>query len=54
MLEFSSYGPVDEELHYHVPRTELINQAFGQVMGKVPQKGGRYITVWAPRQAGKA
>ena len=53
MLSFISYGPVDEELHYHVPRTELIDRAFGEVMGKVPKKGGHYITVWAPRQTGK-
>jgi len=53
MLKFTSYGPVNEILHYHVPRTELIDKAFGQVMGEYPAQGGHYITVWAPRQAGK-
>ncbi|MEM7534928.1 MAG: AAA-like domain-containing protein [Chloroflexota bacterium] len=53
MLTFNAYGPVDERRHYHVPRTELINQAFNEVLGRSPQYGGHYITVWAPRQAGK-
>ncbi|MEM7532951.1 MAG: AAA-like domain-containing protein [Chloroflexota bacterium] len=53
MTRFTSYGPVDEKRHYHVPRTELINQAFNEVMGEEPAQGGHYITVWAPRQAGK-
>ncbi|MDM8562531.1 AAA-like domain-containing protein [Candidatus Marithioploca araucensis] len=53
MRRFSSYGPVDKELHYYVPRQELIEGAFQQLLGDDPNKGGHYITVWAPRQTGK-
>ncbi len=54
MREFCSYGPVDKELHYYVPREALINYAIRQVRGEQPEKGGHYITVWAPRQRGKS
>jgi len=54
MPKFTSYGPVDPDINYYVPRTELINRTLGQVIGDTPDKGGRYITVWAPRQAGKS
>jgi hypothetical protein len=53
MRKFSSYGPLDRELHYYVPRQELINGAIQQLKGDNPNKGGHYITVWAPRQTGK-
>ena len=53
MRRFTSYGPVNEKRHYHVPRTELIDKAFNEVLGEVPIEEGHYITVWAPRQAGK-
>ena len=53
MRRFLSYGPIDTDLHYHVPRTKLIAQMQQQVLGEVPEKGGHYITVWAPRQRGK-
>ncbi|MEN8218979.1 MAG: AAA-like domain-containing protein [Pseudomonadota bacterium] len=53
MRKFSSYGPIDRELHYHVPRQELIDFAYQQLLGNDPNKGGHYITVWAPRQTGK-
>ncbi|MCU0285674.1 MAG: AAA-like domain-containing protein [Acidobacteria bacterium] len=53
MRKFSSYGPVDPDLHYYSPRKELIEKAYTQLMGENPQKGGHYITVWAPRQCGK-
>ncbi len=53
MRKFSSYGPVDRDLHYHAPRTELIENGYTQLTGENPEKGGHYITVWAPRQAGK-
>lgn len=49
MRRFSSYGPVDKEVHYYAPRAELIEFAYKQLMGDNPQKGGHYITVWAPR-----
>ncbi|MGE0084011.1 MAG: AAA-like domain-containing protein [Desulfococcaceae bacterium] len=54
MRKFSSYGPVDPELHYYAPRTGLIDKAYKQLIGEDPEKGGHYITVWAPRQTGKS
>ncbi len=53
MRKFSSYGAIDRELHYYVPRQKLIDGAFQQLLGDNPDKGGHYITVWAPRQTGK-
>jgi len=52
MREFWSYGPVDEELHFSVPRRELVANCVRQLVGS-PEKGGHYFTVWAPRQSGK-
>ncbi|MBF0396092.1 MAG: AAA-like domain-containing protein [Desulfobacterales bacterium] len=51
---FSSYGPVDTEQNYYVPRTELINRAYNQLIGDDIERGGHYFTVWAPRQSGKS
>lgn len=53
MRKFSSYGPVDNELHYYVPRKRLIEKTARQLIGENPFKGGSYITVWASRQCGK-
>ncbi|MCP4352889.1 MAG: hypothetical protein GY795_46150 [Desulfobacterales bacterium] len=53
MRKFSSYGPVDRDIHYHVPRKELVESSYMQLTGEYPEKAGHYITVWAPRQAGK-
>jgi hypothetical protein len=53
MRKFSSYGPIDKDLYYYVPREELIQKACHQLTGENPEKGGHYITVWAPRQQGK-
>ena len=53
MRRFSSYGPVDKDLHYYVPRQELVDRACLQLVGENPAKGGHYITIWAPRQRGK-
>jgi hypothetical protein len=53
MRRFSSYGPVDTDIHYYVPRRKLIESVYIQLTGENPGKGGHYITVWAPRQAGK-
>ncbi len=52
MREFFSYGPVDVEDHFYVPRTELIEQCSDQLVGK-SEKRGHYFTIWAPRQTGK-
>jgi hypothetical protein len=53
MRKFSSYGPLDTDLHYYAPRQALIDQAVADLVGEDPAKGGHYITVWAPRQRGK-
>lgn len=53
MRRFSSYGPVDTDLYYYVPRKELVAKGLSQLLGEDPQKGGYYFTVWAPRQCGK-
>jgi hypothetical protein len=52
MRRFHSYGPVDCEDHFCVPRKELIRQCTEQLAGS-PEKGGHYFTIWAPRQTGK-
>ncbi|MEE4358666.1 MAG: AAA-like domain-containing protein, partial [Desulfococcaceae bacterium] len=54
MRKFFSYGPVDRDMHFYAPREELIAEAWNHVVGENPDKGGHYITVWAPRQAGKS
>lgn len=54
MRKFSSYGQIDTELHYYAPRETLIDEAYTQLVGENPEKGGHYITVWAPRQTGKS
>lgn len=53
MRKFSSYGPVDKDMHFFVPREELVQKACTELIGENPEKGGHYITVWAPRQTGK-
>ncbi|MEN8215668.1 MAG: AAA-like domain-containing protein [Pseudomonadota bacterium] len=53
MREFSSYGSIDRDIHYYAPRKKLIEGALQQLLGKNPDKGGHYITIWAPRQTGK-
>lgn len=53
MRHFSSYGPPDPALHYIAPRADLIKQATKRILGEDPQKGGHYLTIWAPRQNGK-
>ena len=52
MRRFHSYGPVDEDIHFSVPRTDFVQQYLDQFIGH-PKKGGHYFTVWAPRQSGK-
>jgi len=53
MRRFSSYGPIDNEQYYYVPREAIIEKAYHQLLGDNPGKGGHYFTVWAPRQSGK-
>ena len=52
MRRFHSYGLVDCEEHFCVPRTELVQDCLEQLIGH-PDKGGHYFTIWAPRQTGK-
>ncbi len=54
MREFTSYGSIDKNLHYHVPRRELMKETYGYLVGESPDAGGHYITVWAPGQTGKS
>ncbi|MEM7130571.1 MAG: AAA-like domain-containing protein [Chloroflexota bacterium] len=53
MRNFSSYGPINSDHNYYVPRTELIDAAYNRLVGENPAQGGHYITIWAPRQTGK-
>ncbi len=53
MRKFSSYGSVDTESHYYTPRKKLLELAYTQLIGEIPDKGGHYITAWGPRQTGK-
>ncbi len=53
MRTFSSYGPIDTSLYYYAPRKELLDLGYRQLIGNNPEKGGHYITIWAPRQTGK-
>lgn len=53
MRKFSSYGPISTSENYYVPRQELIDQTVQHLVGNIPEEGGHYITVWAPRQRGK-
>lgn len=52
MRHFNSYGPVDPKYDYAVPRTQLVEQCVGQLVG-IPEERGHYFTIWAPRQTGK-
>ncbi len=54
MRQFSSYGPIDKDMNYYVPRKELLERAYTFLAGSLPAKGGHYITVWAARQTGKS
>ena len=53
MRKFSSYGPVNQNLHYYAPRKDLIEKAYVHLVGESLDAGGHYMTVWAPRQSGK-
>ncbi len=53
MRKFSSYGPLDTDLHFYASREKLISKAHILLQGEDYTKGGHYITVWGPRQTGK-
>ncbi len=52
MRRFHSYGPVNVHSHFSVPRTDLVDQCLNSLIGG-DNEGGRYFTIWAPRQTGK-
>ncbi|MCP4141539.1 MAG: hypothetical protein GY755_14855 [Chloroflexi bacterium] len=43
MKKFSSYGPIDKDLHYYVPREHLIRNACDRLLGDDPENNGEYI-----------
>lgn len=47
MRRFHSYGPVDAEKHFCVPRTELVEEGFRRLVE------GHFFTIFSPRQYGK-
>jgi len=47
MRYFNTSGPCNPQEHYTVPRKELIAKGMDRV------RRGRYLTIFAPRQAGK-
>ncbi|MBF0202675.1 MAG: AAA-like domain-containing protein [Desulfamplus sp.] len=52
MRKFCSYGPVDCRHHFCVKRQDLIQRCHDQLIG-IPDEGGHFFTIWAPRQCGK-
>ncbi|HRI63744.1 MAG TPA: AAA-like domain-containing protein [Polyangium sp.] len=53
MRHFSSYGPVDADIHFAVERRDLVADCVQQLVGERLDKGGHYFTIWGPRQTGK-
>ena len=54
MRRFSSYGPIDTDTNFYVPRAALIDRGLRNLLGEEPSRQGGYVTMWAPRQAGKS
>ncbi|MCP4149278.1 MAG: hypothetical protein GY757_16135 [bacterium] len=44
MRRFSSYGPIDTDMHYYAPRKEICDRTYSQLVGENPDKSGHYIT----------
>jgi len=53
MRRFTSYGPINTNTDYYVPREGLIEKAYRTLVGDDKNAGGHYVTAWAPRQTGK-
>lgn len=53
MREFNTSGPNNPDIHYTVMREALIEKALAQIAHPADPKGGRYFTLYAPRQTGK-
>ncbi|MEZ4657030.1 MAG: AAA-like domain-containing protein [Caldilineaceae bacterium] len=47
MRYFNTYGPIDPQKHYFVPRSSLLNELRAQI------EEGHCFTIFAPRQMGK-
>jgi len=53
MREFNTSGPNNPDIHFTVMREALLQKTLGQIIRPDDPKGGRYITLYAPRQTGK-
>lgn len=53
MRKFSSYGPVSKNLHFYVPREDLVRKVYSELVGEKPEtEGGHYVTVCASLHCG--
>jgi hypothetical protein len=52
MRQFHSYGPVNSDQHFCVERNSIVDKCTNQLVG-IPEEGGHFFTIWAPRQTGK-
>ena len=53
MREFNTSGPNNPDIHFTVMREALLQKAVEQITRPADPKGGRYFTLYAPRQTGK-
>jgi len=53
MREFNTSGPNNPDIHFTVRREALLQKAVEQIARPADPKGGRYFTLYAPRQTGK-
>ena len=53
MREFNTSGPNNPDIHFTVMREALLQKALEQIVRPADPKGGRYFTLYAPRQTGK-
>jgi hypothetical protein len=53
MREFNTSGPNNPDIHFTVMREAQLQQALEQITRPADPKGGRYFTLYAPRQTGK-
>jgi len=52
MRKFYSYGPIDSQKHYYVPRKDFVDKCSELLIG-TPEGSGSYFTLWGARQTGK-
>lgn len=52
MKKFYSYGTIDYDEHFCVPRNRLVDKCVRMITGN-PEKGGCYFTIWGSCQTGK-